>query len=150
MTFAFGRTYISPYNRHRQYGGDRHDWPVVAHVYSEHDLAIYMGCIKYSFQRRIMSAHCAWERPGDPPTIGDCGTHGICRCDRNCKTDDMGEVEHRGRPLGFLAAWLQIGCDSDSRSDHLSASKCVSRARRIRARNHIARNSVLFSEALAL
>ena len=66
------------------------------------------GYIVHNVQRDSLDAHC--ERachyvPTNP-----------CRVNRTYCGDYLGRPTARGRPLGFLLAWLEVGCDPDCKS----------------------------------
>ena len=77
-----------------------------------------------------MSAWCQCGAPVEDGSIwGD--AHGVCRLDRSCRENQIGE--HRGRPLGLLVAWLRMGHGRTSRQSHFMGAKDMPQVMRLQA-----------------
>ena len=79
------------------------------------------GVIVHNLSADSLDAHC--ERgchymPSNP-----------CRVNRTCSADHLGRPTARGRPIGFLLAWLELGCEPDCQSRDAHARVADARRR---------------------
>jgi hypothetical protein len=88
------------------------------------------GELKFGVASNTLSAHCTWI---DPSTEECC--HGLCRLDRTCNRNDR--FPDRGRPLGFLIAWILRAAQHPTRDSHFHdrLGDTISRDERVAARD---------------
>ena len=130
--------------------GPKHEWPVIATVYSQDGSAL-CGYIKYSKDREMMVAYCVWRDPSKPDGLPDgegWGTHGVCRLYRNTIRDPDQKRAWAGRPLSFLVAWLQLAHTAGDRPCHFDLHKFIDKPLRESTRRWIDSQGAVFEQAL--
>ncbi len=79
-----------------------------------------IGCIVVNKAGTILDAHCYRHHGKRPCSINRTYNRPIVK--------PKGSTQHRGRPLGFLVAWLRAGysfpAGPDHRNEHFECSKC--------------------------